>query len=117
MEQRWHLDQFWTEDGPYSAVADINSIPTEPSYWTSGFLSIQFAIENSFLDVSFLKANFTYHQCLVHRKKHQRPGRFATYACAAVSKQRNACVLETSTLDVEFDGLGHNYAHAAEHFE
>jgi hypothetical protein len=52
VEQKWHLDQFWREEGPYSAIADFNSIPGDPPYWSSGFLSVQFAIENAFLAVS-----------------------------------------------------------------
>ncbi|KAI6235602.1 ABC transporter ced-7 [Aphelenchoides besseyi] len=51
MGQKWHLDSFWTEDGPYAPVADLNNIPGELKYWSSGFLSIQFAIESAFLDM------------------------------------------------------------------
>ncbi|CAD5216495.1 unnamed protein product [Bursaphelenchus okinawaensis] len=51
MEQNWHLKDFWPEDGPYSASADFNYIPSEPQYWSSGFLSLQFAIESSFLEM------------------------------------------------------------------
>lgn len=47
----WHLDEFWPSDGPYAAIADLNSIPSMPEYWSSGFISIQFAIESSFLEV------------------------------------------------------------------
>lgn len=58
MEKRWFLNEFWSEDGPYSAVADLNHIPGEPPYWSSGFLSIQFAIESSFLEVSIVTIIF-----------------------------------------------------------
>uniref|UniRef100_A0A1I7SQX2 ABC transporter domain-containing protein n=1 Tax=Bursaphelenchus xylophilus TaxID=6326 RepID=A0A1I7SQX2_BURXY len=51
MEQKWYLQDFWPEDGPYSASADFNYIPGEPQYWSSGFLSLQFAIESSFLEL------------------------------------------------------------------
>lgn len=54
MELRWQLAEFWPEDGPYSAVADLNNIPGQPSYWSSGFLSVQFAVESTFLQVGAL---------------------------------------------------------------
>jgi hypothetical protein len=54
MEHKWQLTSFWTENGPYSTASDYNTIPGEPPYWSSGFLSVQFAIENAFLDVSFI---------------------------------------------------------------
>lgn len=48
---KWNLNFFWSDDGAYSASSDINSIPVTPPYWSTGFLSIQFAIESSFAEV------------------------------------------------------------------
>ncbi|KAI1729462.1 ABC transporter domain-containing protein [Ditylenchus destructor] len=45
----WEVSEFWPEDGPYSAMPDINSIPNPPPYWSNGFLSFQFSIERNFL--------------------------------------------------------------------
>lgn len=51
--EKWSLDSFWPDDGAYSESPDINSIPGSPAYWSTGFLSIQFAIESSFAEVFF----------------------------------------------------------------
>lgn len=84
MEQNWYLNQFWSEDGPYSAIADMNSIPSEPSYWSSGFLSIQFAIENSFLEVCFIQKGLNLNFTLDGQQNNQFPSLLAKNAFSTI---------------------------------
>lgn len=45
----WHTDQFWPDDGPYGSLADLNSIPSKPAYWSTGFLSFKYSLDMLFL--------------------------------------------------------------------
>jgi len=45
----WQTDKFWPDDGPYGALADINSIPSKPNYWSTGYLSFKYALDSIFL--------------------------------------------------------------------
>uniref|UniRef100_A0A1I8C1E1 ABC transporter domain-containing protein n=1 Tax=Meloidogyne hapla TaxID=6305 RepID=A0A1I8C1E1_MELHA len=50
--QEWDLSSFWHDNDPNSAQADHNQIPKSPPYWQRGFLSIQFAIESTFIEMN-----------------------------------------------------------------
>jgi len=45
----WQTEKFWPDDGPYGALADINSIPSKPNYWSTGYLSFKYALDSIFL--------------------------------------------------------------------
>jgi len=45
------LSLFWLDNSPGSVQADHNQIPGSPPYWQRGFLSIQFAIESTFIEM------------------------------------------------------------------
>ncbi|KAE9555651.1 hypothetical protein FO519_001122 [Halicephalobus sp. NKZ332] len=45
----WQTDKFWPDDGPYGALADINSIPSKPNYWSTGYISFKYALDSIFL--------------------------------------------------------------------
>uniref|UniRef100_A0A914N349 ABC transporter domain-containing protein n=1 Tax=Meloidogyne incognita TaxID=6306 RepID=A0A914N349_MELIC len=46
------LSLFWLDNSPGSVQADHNQIPGSPPYWQRGFLSIQFAIESTFIEMN-----------------------------------------------------------------
>ena len=47
----WNTDDFWPSDGPYGTLSDLNDIPGKPNYWSSGFLTFQYALDTLFLQV------------------------------------------------------------------
>ncbi|VDM79032.1 unnamed protein product [Strongylus vulgaris] len=47
-EDPWMLDQEWND--PFGADNDFNKIPGRPPYWSSAFLSLQYAIDSIFID-------------------------------------------------------------------
>ncbi|KHN77521.1 ABC transporter ced-7 [Toxocara canis] len=47
---RWYTeDEVWDSDGPFAILPDHNLVPGSPNYWSSGFLSLQFAVDSLFL--------------------------------------------------------------------
>jgi hypothetical protein len=46
----WFINRFWPDIGPYEESEDLNSILSSPDYWTTGFLSLKWAIEKLFLE-------------------------------------------------------------------
>uniref|UniRef100_A0A915ME39 ABC transporter domain-containing protein n=1 Tax=Meloidogyne javanica TaxID=6303 RepID=A0A915ME39_MELJA len=46
------LSLFWLDNSPGSVQADHNQIPGYPPYWQRGFLSIQFSIESTFIEMN-----------------------------------------------------------------
>ncbi|KAK5983194.1 hypothetical protein GCK32_002794, partial [Trichostrongylus colubriformis] len=52
----WHLDEEW--DNPFGINIDHDSIPTKPPYWSSGFLSLQYAIDSLFIQASSSNVTF-----------------------------------------------------------
>ncbi|KAK6009141.1 ABC transporter, ATP-binding protein, partial [Ostertagia ostertagi] len=50
LDDPWHLDQLW--DDPFGANNDYNRIPGKPPYWSSAFLSVQYAIDSLFIEAS-----------------------------------------------------------------
>ncbi|VDO19952.1 unnamed protein product [Haemonchus placei] len=49
----WNLDKEWDE--PFGPNNDYNRIPGKPPYWSSAFLSIQYAIDSLFIEASTAK--------------------------------------------------------------
>ncbi|VDN24697.1 unnamed protein product, partial [Cylicostephanus goldi] len=47
-EDPWMLDQEWSD--PFGADNDFNKIPGRPPYWSSAFLSLQYAIDSTFIE-------------------------------------------------------------------
>uniref|UniRef100_A0A914H1R2 ABC transporter domain-containing protein n=1 Tax=Globodera rostochiensis TaxID=31243 RepID=A0A914H1R2_GLORO len=45
------ISEFWQDGGPDASQKDIDDIPSEPNYWKSGFLSLQYAIEKAFIEL------------------------------------------------------------------
>uniref|UniRef100_A0A915AHT4 ABC transporter domain-containing protein n=2 Tax=Parascaris univalens TaxID=6257 RepID=A0A915AHT4_PARUN len=51
---RWYTEnEVWDDDGPFAILADHNPVPGSPNYWTSGFLSLQFAVDSLFLQTVY----------------------------------------------------------------
>ncbi|VDM52462.1 unnamed protein product [Angiostrongylus costaricensis] len=49
-DYRWFLDQEW--NNPFGSDMDYNKIPAVPPYWSSAFLSLQYAIDSLFINGS-----------------------------------------------------------------
>lgn len=50
--RRWYTEnEVWDSGGPFAILADHNPVPGSPNYWSSGFLSLQFAVDSLFLQV------------------------------------------------------------------
>ena len=50
----WEMNSFWLADNPNEPQSDLNQIPSKPPYWQSGFLSLQLAIDVSFIQMVFI---------------------------------------------------------------
>uniref|UniRef100_A0A7I4YF12 ABC transporter domain-containing protein n=1 Tax=Haemonchus contortus TaxID=6289 RepID=A0A7I4YF12_HAECO len=51
----WNLDKEWDE--PFGPNNDYNRIPGKPPYWSSAFLSLQYAIDSLFIEASTAKVS------------------------------------------------------------
>uniref|UniRef100_A0A9J2PC62 ABC transporter domain-containing protein n=1 Tax=Ascaris lumbricoides TaxID=6252 RepID=A0A9J2PC62_ASCLU len=52
--RRWYTEnEVWDSGGPFAILADHNPVPGSPNYWSSGFLSLQFAVDSLFLQTVY----------------------------------------------------------------
>lgn len=58
----WYVgEDIWVNGKPYEVLADHTSVTISPNYWSTGFLSLQYAIDSIFIEVQFSFLLFTVH--------------------------------------------------------